>query len=189
VAALYAHGGFLADFEPYVARLAKAGDRAALGQLVLKLTAPGIPDIYQGDELTFRALVDPDNRRPVDWDWRQAMLRRLMGGTPVVDENRKLFLILRLLGLRARRPQTFLAGGYEPLEAGPDACAFLRADDVFVLVALRGAADSATVAAPGGRWRDVLRGEERSFGSAEPVPRLLGDRRVAVFERLADASG
>ena len=62
--------------------LAQAGERAALGQLVLKLTAPGVPDIYQGDELPFRALVDPDNRRPVDLGWRQAMLRRLMGGSP-----------------------------------------------------------------------------------------------------------
>ncbi len=69
-------------------------------QLVLKLTAPGIPDIYQGDELPFRALVDPDNRRPVDWDWRQAMLRRLMGGSPPDAETMKLFLTLRLLGLR-----------------------------------------------------------------------------------------
>ena len=68
------------SFEPFVARVAAVGERAALGQLVLKLTAPGVPDIYQGDELAFRALVDPDNRRPVDFDWRQAMLRRLMGG-------------------------------------------------------------------------------------------------------------
>ncbi len=49
--------------------------------LALKLTAPGVPDIYQGDELPFRALVDPDNRRPVDWDWQQAMLARLLGGS------------------------------------------------------------------------------------------------------------
>ena len=76
---------------PFVRDLAVAGDRAAHGQLVLKLTVPGIPDIYQGDELAFRALVDPDNRRPVDWDWRQAMLRRLMGGSPPDAATRKLF--------------------------------------------------------------------------------------------------
>ncbi len=122
---------------PFAARVAAEGDRAALGQLVLKLTAPGVPDIYQGDELPYRALVDPDNRRPVDWQWRQAMLRRLMGGTPVVEENRKLFLILRLLGLRARRPETFLTGGYEPVQAGSEVCAFLRGDDVFVATAVR----------------------------------------------------
>jgi (1->4)-alpha-D-glucan 1-alpha-D-glucosylmutase len=169
--------------------VAAHGDQAALGQLVLKLTAPGIPDIYQGDELPYRALVDPDNRRPVDWDWRQAMLRRLMGGTPVVEENRKLFLILRLLGLRARRPETFLSGGYEPLEAGPEVCAFLRGDDVFVAVGVRPDLAGARLSAPPGRWRDVLRGDERSFSSAEPATRLLGDHGLAVYERLAGAAG
>ena len=118
--ALYDDRGFL---EPRSSRSPRAsrqqGERAALGQLVLKLTAPGIPDIYQGDELSYRALVDPDNRRPVDWAWRQAMLRRLMGGSPPVAETRKLFLILRLLGLRARRPEAFVAGAYEPRGRGP----------------------------------------------------------------------
>jgi (1->4)-alpha-D-glucan 1-alpha-D-glucosylmutase len=188
-AALYTERAFLREFEPFVDGVAVEGERAALGQLVLKLTAPGIPDIYQGDELAYRALVDPDNRRSVDWDWRQAMLRRLMGGTPVADENRKLFVILRLLGLRARRAPTFLKGGYEALEAGGDACAFLRADDVFVVVALRPAADQGAVTAPGGRWRDVLRGEERSFAQSEPLGRLLGGRNLAVFERLTGAGG
>jgi (1->4)-alpha-D-glucan 1-alpha-D-glucosylmutase len=108
--ALYDERSFLDDFEPFVGRVAEAGDRAALGQLVLKLTAPGIPDIYQGDELPFRALVDPDNRRPVDFDWRQAMLRRLMGGSPPAAGTRKLFVTLRLLGLRARRPAPFAGG-------------------------------------------------------------------------------
>ena len=67
--------GFLDDFEPFARRVAAAGERAVLGQVVLKLTAPGRPRLYQGDELPFSALVDPDNRRPVDWGWRQAMLR------------------------------------------------------------------------------------------------------------------
>ena len=51
----------------YATRLAKQGERASLGMTLLKLTSPGVPDIYQGDELPFLALVDPDNRRPVDW--------------------------------------------------------------------------------------------------------------------------
>jgi (1->4)-alpha-D-glucan 1-alpha-D-glucosylmutase len=186
-AGLYEHQAFRREFEPFAARVAELGERAALGQLVLKLTAPGVPDIYQGDELPYRALVDPDNRRPVDWDWRQAMLRRLMGGTPVVEENRKLFLILRLLGLRARRPEAFLGGGYEPLEAGPEACAFLRGDGVLLAVALRAGAAEGRLAGPGGRWRDVLRGEERSFASAEPLAGVLGDAGVAVYERLGRA--
>ena len=58
------------------AQVAEAGDRAALGQLLLKLTVPGVPDIYQGDELLCLSLVDPDNRRPVDWEARRARARR-----------------------------------------------------------------------------------------------------------------
>ena len=181
--ALYDDRGFLDDFEPFVARLAQDGDRAALGQLVLKLTVPGIPDIYQGDELPFRALVDPDNRRPVDFGWRQAMLRRLMGGSPAVTQTRKLFVTLRLLGLRARRPAPF-AGPYEPLDAGPSTCAFLRGGDLLVVVAMRKPPFEGTLAElPGGRWRDVLRGEERSFGGRESVADLVREYGVAVFER------
>src|SRR5581483_2735674 len=110
------------EFMPFIEQVAELGERAAVGQLVLKLTAPGVPDIYQGDELPYRALVDPDNRRAVDWGWRQAMLRRVMGGSPPVAETRKLFLILRLLGLRARQPEIFAAGSYEALDAGAAAC-------------------------------------------------------------------
>ena len=66
---------FVADFEAFVARVAPLGEAAALGQTLLKLTAPGVPDVYQGDELWDLALVDPDNRRPVDWELR----RRLLG--------------------------------------------------------------------------------------------------------------
>jgi (1->4)-alpha-D-glucan 1-alpha-D-glucosylmutase len=185
VAALYEDQMFLADFEPFAESLATAGDRAALGQLVLKLTVPGIPDIYQGDELSFRALVDPDNRRPVDWDWRQAMLRRLMGGGPPDAETRKLFLILRLLGLRARRPELFTSG-YTPVPASDTVCAFMRGDDLLVLVAVRGAVEAGAgrLEGPGGRWRNVLRGEEHALSGSVAVGELLGRRGLAVFERL-----
>ena len=72
--ALLTHREFLRDFEPFQREVAAAGDRAALGQLLLKLTVPGVPDIYQGDELLCLSLVDPDNRRPVDWEERRAAL-------------------------------------------------------------------------------------------------------------------
>jgi (1->4)-alpha-D-glucan 1-alpha-D-glucosylmutase len=184
--ALYGDETFMGALEPFAASLAAVGDRAALGALVLKLTAPGIPDTYQGDELPFRALVDPDNRRPVDWDLRQAMLKRLMGGSPVTDETRKLFLTMRLLGLRARRPEPFW-GGYEPLDAGAEVCAFVRGDDVMTVVALRdgeGARSSVLADPPRGRWRDVLTGEERSFDSGRPLGCVLDERGIGVFERL-----
>jgi (1->4)-alpha-D-glucan 1-alpha-D-glucosylmutase len=142
--ALLTHRDFLRDFLPFQARVAEAGDRAALGQLLLKLTVPGIPDIYQGDELLCLSLVDPDNRREVDWDRRRAALD---------DPPPKLDLIMRALALRAERPDAF-AGGYEPLPAGPDAVAFARGGEVVAGVLLRGA--PVTVALPPGEWRDVL---------------------------------
>jgi (1->4)-alpha-D-glucan 1-alpha-D-glucosylmutase len=180
---LYTDDAFLADFEPFARRVAAVAERASLGQLVLKLTAPGIPDMYEGDELAFRALVDPDNRRPVDFDWRQAMLRRLMGGASPDDETRKLFVTMRLLGLRARRPEPF-AGSYEPLDAGPSTCAFVRGGDVLVAVTVRNGPVEGTVEAPRGQWRDVLRGEERSFGSLSQVQNIVGELGIAVLERL-----
>jgi (1->4)-alpha-D-glucan 1-alpha-D-glucosylmutase len=64
-------------FVAFAGRVAAEGRRAALGQLLLKLTSPGVPDVYQGDELEALSLVDPDNRRPVDWEARRAALARL----------------------------------------------------------------------------------------------------------------
>jgi (1->4)-alpha-D-glucan 1-alpha-D-glucosylmutase len=181
--ALLAHRPFLERLEAFASRVAAVGERAALRQLTLKLTAPGVPDIYQGDELLYRALVDPDNRRPVDWEWREAMLRRLMGGSSPDPETWKMFLILRLLGLRARRPETF-AGDYEPIPAGPHLCAFVRGGGVLVAVALPDKVPEDTVAVPAGAWRDVLRGEERDVRRPVPAPELLDERGIAVLERM-----
>jgi (1->4)-alpha-D-glucan 1-alpha-D-glucosylmutase len=141
---LYASRRFREDFEPVAAEVAAAGERSALGQLALRLTSPGVPDLYQGDELPLLALVDPDNRRPVDWTALRAALER--GGVP------KLELVRALLALRARRPDCF-AEGYEPLPAGPDTCAFRRGD-VVVAVPVRDAPPE--VDFPGGAWRAVV---------------------------------
>jgi (1->4)-alpha-D-glucan 1-alpha-D-glucosylmutase len=179
---LLGHRPFRERLDAFVARVEPIGWRISLRQLILKLTAPGIPDIYQGDELTFRALVDPDNRRPVDWHWRQAMLRRLMGGSPPDRDTWKLFLTLRLLGLRARRGEAF-AGGYEPLTAGETVCAFTRAGRVLVAVGVRDAPPGEPVEVPAGRWHDVLTGEERTLSASVPAGELLDARGIAVLER------
>ncbi|MDX6691363.1 MAG: (1-_4)-alpha-D-glucan 1-alpha-D-glucosylmutase, partial [Solirubrobacteraceae bacterium] len=131
--ALLTHRSFLEDFEPFLAEVAAAGERSALGQLALKLSVPGVPDVYQGDELIDLSLVDPDNRRPVDWDARRDALAALRAGEAPTRETMKLHLIERALALRARRPATF-AGGYEPVEAGAAVLAFTRGDDADVLV-------------------------------------------------------
>ncbi|QYG94894.1 malto-oligosyltrehalose synthase [Iamia sp. SCSIO 61187] len=146
--ALLDHEGFLATFLPFQARIAAEGAAVALAQVLLKVTVPGVPDIYQGDELEDLSLVDPDNRRPVDWDARRAALA-------AADPPPKLVLIRAGLALRARRPDAF-AGAYRPIDAGPDVCAFTRgADEVLVVVPLRPGADTAPVDVPG-EWQDVF---------------------------------
>jgi (1->4)-alpha-D-glucan 1-alpha-D-glucosylmutase len=143
-------------FVAFSERVAVEGRRAALGQLLLKLTCPGVPDVYQGDELEALSLVDPDNRRRVDWGARRAALDRLRSGAAPRDYGeRKLDLIRRALALRARRPDAF-AGSYEPVEAGQDVCAYIRGGEVLVVVPVRPGA-SADVAPPGS-WRPVLSG-------------------------------
>ena len=187
VAALIGDPEFISEFEPFAGRVARAGERIALGQLALKLTSPGVPDFYQGDELELLAMVDPDNRRPVDWDLRQARLAHLLGGGRPGAGDHKLWITSRLLGLRARRPEAFAAGRYEPLDAGEGACAFVRGGQVLTVVALpRTGLDAEPVLAdpPGGRWRELLTGDERSFDRGQPVARLVGDNGFAVYERL-----
>jgi (1->4)-alpha-D-glucan 1-alpha-D-glucosylmutase len=181
--ALYQHREFLADFEPFVETVARAGDRIALATVALKLTVPGVPDIYQGDELPLRALVDPDNRRPVDWAWNQAMLSRLEGGSQPDRQTLKLWLTARLLSLRIRRPRAF-TGEYQPLAAGEDTVAFMRGAEVLVAVATRPVA-SGSLSAVDGRWRDVLHGGERSLTSGPALSELLDEHGLAVLERMS----
>ena len=143
----------------YAAGLSERARRIVLGTTLLKLTVPGVPDLYQGDELPLFALVDPDNRRPVDFEQR----RRLLGSA---GEPPKLRLIREALALRARRPEAF-AGLYEPIQAGEDVVSFTRGGDVLVAVAVRG--DLSHYRLPPGEWRDVVRDEtlllaERSSG-------------------------
>ncbi len=180
--ALYEHRAFRADFEPFVERLAADGARIALAMVTLKLTAPGVPDIYQGDELPFHALVDPDNRRPVDWGWRQAMLSRLQGGSPPDEQTRKLWLTTRLLALRIRRPAAF-TGSYEPLHAGAQTVAFLRGGEVLVVVATRPGTPDGELSGAEGGWRDVLRGGALRLASRTPLSELLDEHGIAVLER------
>jgi (1->4)-alpha-D-glucan 1-alpha-D-glucosylmutase len=176
IGALYEHRDFRRDFDAFAADLAEAGDRAALGQLLLKLTSPGVPDIYQGDELLSLSLVDPDNRRPVDWAARREALTEVLAGAAV---PRKLFLIQRALALRARRPDAF-NGSYAPIEAGPDAIAYTRGGVVVTAARLRG--DGArTVSLPDGNWRDVL--SDRSLSGRLTVADLTGELGIALLER------
>jgi (1->4)-alpha-D-glucan 1-alpha-D-glucosylmutase len=174
---------FREDFDPFVAEVAAAGDRAALGQLLLKLTVPGLPDIYNGDELPLLSLVDPDNRRPVDWDARREALAALRAGE---DVDPKLLLIARALALRARRPEAF-SGAYTPIDAGEDVCAFARGDgEVLVVVPVR-SAQGTTLQLPdelAGAWRDVLSGALRELSRRTQLTELTSAHGFALLERV-----
>jgi (1->4)-alpha-D-glucan 1-alpha-D-glucosylmutase len=118
-------GAFFSAFLPFQERIARLGVENSLVQTMLKLTAPGVPDIYQGAELWDLSLVDPDNRRPVDFDRRACLIGR--NCPPMSDLlNRwqdgavKLFLVARLLRFRAENPDLFALGDYRSLIAvGP----------------------------------------------------------------------
>jgi (1->4)-alpha-D-glucan 1-alpha-D-glucosylmutase len=177
----------------FAERHAPRGERAAVGQLLLKLTTPGIPDVYQGDELWALSMVDPDNRRPVDWDLRRDALAALDSGAPVDRANVKMHLIRRALSLRARRPEPF-AGPYRPLHADGRLCAFSRGnDEVIAVAAVRDDAEGATFRLPddtAGRWRDVLAGpgpdggRTLDLGPEVPFDRVrLPGWPVALLER------
>jgi (1->4)-alpha-D-glucan 1-alpha-D-glucosylmutase len=129
---------FLAAFTPFASRIARLGVIVSLAQLALKLTAPGVPDIYQGCELWDFSLVDPDNRRPVDFAERARLLEAIDEELERdsaqafaewlrrwQDGRVKLAVTRTLTKLRSREPELFGAGEYAPCEVtGP------RADEV-----------------------------------------------------------
>jgi (1->4)-alpha-D-glucan 1-alpha-D-glucosylmutase len=122
---------FLHDVEEFVRTLAPQGRWNALARLVVHLTAPGVPDLYQGDELWFRALVDPDNRRPVDWARRAGALDAIQdalhpGAQPdqhqlaawcaqPEEDALKLYITSKLLHMRREHGAMMSHGSYEPL--------------------------------------------------------------------------
>jgi (1->4)-alpha-D-glucan 1-alpha-D-glucosylmutase len=184
---LYSNAAFIGELESFAERIAREGERSALGQTLLKLTAPGVPDVYQGDELWALSLVDPDNRRPVDWDRRREALAELRAGAAPTRETIKLFLIERALSLRARRPEAF-AGGYTPVAAGERCCAYLRDFSVLAATAIRSGTEGIELDLPAsaaGRWRNVLTGAELDLRGRVPLERIsFGEWPVALLERL-----
>ena len=139
-------GTFLEDLEPLQKKVAAFGIFNSLSQVVLKLGSPGVADIYQGNELWDLSLVDPDNRRPVDFEARQRELQWLLSRSAdpprlvqqllaVPEDGRiKLYISQRLLCLRRERPQLFVGGSYTPLRGHQHVAAFARAADGQVLV-------------------------------------------------------
>ncbi len=175
-----------ASVAAFVDSLRPWADVATLTTKLLALTLPGVPDVYQGTELIDLSLVDPDNRRPVDFTERAGRLAGLDEGAASVDDvaQRKLLVVSRALRLRRDEPGWFDAeAGYEPLPTTTNhALGFVRAGAVAIVVTRRpralaetGGWGDARVVLPTGRWTDVLSGRSIDGGSV-----MLAD----LFARL-----
>ena len=168
-----------------------------LAQKLVQLTMPGVPDVYQGCEIVMLSLVDPDNRRPVDWTDRGERLERVLADEPAFDvDDEKLRVTTRALRLRRDLPDVFVGEGttYAGLATSSEhALAFARGDAggprvVTVvtraagLLAASGGFGDATVDVPQGRWLDVLSDREvTTDGTGLPLADLLADRPVALL--------
>ncbi|HEX6920855.1 MAG TPA: malto-oligosyltrehalose synthase [Actinomycetes bacterium] len=187
---LLADEGAMGDVAAFVDRLAPAFRVNVLGQKLVQLTLPGVPDVYQGCDLVDLSLVDPDNRRRVDYAVRRDRLARLDDGRAPADlDDEKLLVVSRVLRLRRERPEWFgAAATYEPVTASsPHALAFARSGHV-VTVATRlpiglersGGWGDATVTLPAGHWTDRLTGREHHGGELR-LAELLDVLPVALL--------
>ena len=190
------------EVERFVEPLVGAGRVVSLSQKLVQLTMPGVPDIYQGTELWDLSLVDPDNRRPVDFDARRELLGRL---EPLEQEPDpatilkqmdsglpKLWVVRQALRARAERPEAFgLEGDYRPIElrgsATDHAFGYVRGGQVAVLVprlviglARSGGWGDAVAGLPEGQWINRMTGE-RVEGGDRPVASLLARFPVALL--------
>jgi (1->4)-alpha-D-glucan 1-alpha-D-glucosylmutase len=190
------HPELRGSIESFVGSIAAEAASNSLGVKLIQLTMPGVPDVYQGCELTALSLVDPDNRRPVDFGRRQELLRAIdadetVAGTADLDAA-KLLVTSRTLRLRREHPDWFLAGVYRPVAAsGPAAdhvVAFARAGQAVTVATrlprglrARGGWGTTWVDLPAGpsRWRDILTG--RVISSPASLDELTASLPVALL--------
>jgi (1->4)-alpha-D-glucan 1-alpha-D-glucosylmutase len=193
----------MAGLNRFCTLLAGPARVAVLGQKLVQLAMPGVPDVYQGCELTDSSLVDPDNRRDVDFPARRDRLTRLDAGNAPADlDDEKLLVTSRLLRLRREHPDWFVGPGasYLPIPTSSgNAVAFARggpaasdgaagppvvavATRLPVALARRGGWGEHTVALPGGPWQDLLSGT-RTGGGPTTLAGLLDALPVAVLLR------
>ena len=197
VEAVVADDRFSADLARFVEPLLKPGWVTSLAQTLLTFTAPGVPDLYQGCELWNLSLVDPDNRRPVDYELRRRLLAELDGLKAEEAWQRaeeglpKLLVTQRSLHVRRRRPELFDSrGSYEPLVPrgvrASHVVGFVRGGQVATVVPrlVIGLGDrwgDTTVRLRPGRWQNLLTEEEVEGGEVR-IDDLFGRFPVALLE-------
>lgn len=189
---------FVDELATFVQPLIGAGRVNALAQKLITLTAPGVPDIYQGNEVWDLSLVDPDNRRPVDYAARRRLLDRVKGTDAsgalafMEEGGPKMWLTHRALQVRRHHPQAF-EGDYEPIYAEGDRAqhvvAFRRGEDVITIVprlvlGLRDGWGRTTLGLPAGSWRDALC--DKALSGTEDVSEMLGTFPVALLVRTGE---
>jgi (1->4)-alpha-D-glucan 1-alpha-D-glucosylmutase len=190
---------FLSALGEFVASVTGAGQTNSLAQTLIKLTAPGIPDTYQGGELWDLSLVDPDNRRPVDYEQRRQMLAELQSGIEIEEILRradsgmpKLWVIHTALCLRRQHAEWFgESAGYTPILAegskSEHLVGFLRGDCVATFaprwtLRLNGNWANTIVDLPDGQWRNLLTRDVIAGGRVR-VHTLLERFPVALLTR------
>ena len=172
-----------------------------LSQKLIQLTMPGVPDVYQGCEIVMLSLVDPDNRRPVDWTDRGERLERVLSDEPAFDlDDEKLRVTARALLVRRELPEVFVGDGttYAGVPTTSEhALAFARGDADgarVVTVATRAAGllaeaggfGDASLTLPEGTWHDVLSDDEAVHdGGRVRLDHLLAHRPVALLVKQA----
>ncbi|HEY5979481.1 MAG TPA: malto-oligosyltrehalose synthase [Microlunatus sp.] len=185
----YDDTGVLDAWQRLLALVEQPGWSNALGQKLVQLTMPGVPDVYQGTELWEDSLVDPDNRRPVDFGERRALLASLTGAPPVdASGAAKLWVTTTALRLRRDRPELF--GSYTPVPVtGPaagHAIAYDRGGALSVATRLpiglaRSGGWGDTALELDGTWTDQLTG--RAHAGPVPLADLLTHLPVALLTR------
>jgi len=197
-ARVLADQALVAEIEQFVARIAGPGRVNSLGQKLLQLAGPGVPDVYQGTELFEYSLVDPDNRRPVDWAARRELLTRLDDGwLPEVDASGAAKLLVTASVLRTRRYRPEIFDGYRPVPAqgtaAGHAIAFSRSPSLVAVatrlpveLARRGGWGDTVLPLPGGSadWFDVVAGQAAE-GCAPHLAEVLARYPVALLVRPA----
>jgi (1->4)-alpha-D-glucan 1-alpha-D-glucosylmutase len=193
---------FVSELDNFVGSVLKAGRINSLAQTLVKYTAPGVPDTYQGSELWDLSLVDPDNRRPVDYDLRRRMLSELESGMDVEEIERrmdsglpKLWIVHNALCLRREHPEWFGAEAeYTPLVADGSKAeylvGYLRGSCVATLVprwtlSLSDRWGATTVELPPGQWKNLLTRETVTGGRLR-AQTLLQRFPVALLTREAE---